>query len=100
MATPLPSVDEAFSGLGSWRPENAQELLEFLDGLPVLISNFGGALGKIFESCQEFNVKVDETGEVVDELTGVLDDAHDKAIDLLQVFKEENSFWLEGDRNV
>lgn len=81
-------------GLGSWRPDTAQELLDFLDRLPELMERFKAELGGVFDACQEAGQLGKETSEVTEELTGLLADVHDKSVVLPRIFREENGFWL------
>lgn len=96
MANPIPVLTEAIMGLGTWRPENGPELLDFLDKLPELMERFQAELAGVFNACTAAGQFEKETTEAADELSDIIADAYDKSIDLHHVFKEESEFWIQG----
>lgn len=97
MANPIPALVEAFGAqMDGWQPENLEELLAFLDGLPELTEKFHETVKGVFTDLEADRRITGPVSDAVEEFLSPLSAAHDAAPDIAAAFREDNAFWLAG----
>jgi hypothetical protein len=98
MANPATAIEEAIaSALDGWKPENGQELYDFIKALPDVYDHLGAATQGVLETADEHGDLEEVLGEEIGELETAANNAQGAAQTLAEQFEHHYKFFLSGE---